>query len=90
MGKILGGLVKEGVSLGISSRGQGSVRENNGVTIVEDDFQLICFDMVSDPSTAGAFMMTEAKDKTKALTKDNKINRALNSILDKHKHEEKE
>lgn len=62
MGKILAGLVKEGIPLGISSRGTGSVRESNGVTMVEDDFQLICFDMVSDPSTAGAFMMTEAKD----------------------------
>ena len=84
MGKILAGLVKEGVSLGISSRGQGSVRENNGVTLVEDDFQLICFDMVSDPSTAGAFMMTEARDRTNVFTQGDRVNRALNSILMKH------
>ena len=57
-GKILRSLVESGVQLGISSRGMGSVKENNGVTLVEDDFQLICFDMVSDPSTPGAFMMT--------------------------------
>ncbi len=88
MGKILAGLVKEGVSLGISSRGQGSIRESEGVTIVEDDFQLICFDMVSDPSTAGAFMMTEAKDKTNAFTKGDRINRALNSILTKYEEKE--
>ena len=46
-GKILRSLVESGVKLGISSRGMGSVKESNGQTIVEDDFQLICFDMVS-------------------------------------------
>ena len=55
-GKILKELVKAGVKLGISSRGLGSVQEKNGETIVEDDFQLICFDMVSEPSTPGAFL----------------------------------
>ena len=55
-GKILKELVKAGVKLGISSRGMGSVKQKNGETIVEDDFQLICFDMVSEPSTPGAFL----------------------------------
>jgi len=55
-GKILKALVKAGVKLGISSRGLGSVNEKNGETIVEDDFQLICFDMVSEPSTPGAYL----------------------------------
>jgi len=55
-GKILKELVKSGVKLGISSRGLGSVNERNGETIVEDDFQLICFDMVSEPSTPNAFL----------------------------------
>jgi len=55
-GKILKELVKAGVKLGISSRGLGSVNEKNGETIVEDDFQLICFDMVSEPSTPGAYL----------------------------------
>jgi len=58
-GKILKALVHSGVKLGISSRGLGSVREKNGETIVEDDFQLICFDMVSEPSTPGAFLAPE-------------------------------
>jgi hypothetical protein len=88
MGKILAGLVREGVSLGISSRGQGSVSEKNGITEVDDDFQLICFDMVSDPSTTGAFMMTEVKDNTNIFTKGDLVNRALNDIL--KKYEEKE
>jgi len=58
-GKILKELVKSGIKLGISSRGLGSVNERNGETIVEDDFQLICFDMVSEPSTPNAFLSPE-------------------------------
>jgi|10_taG_2_1085330.scaffolds.fasta_scaffold01319_8 hypothetical protein len=60
-GQILRALTESGVKLGISSRGLGSVRESLGQTIVEDDFNLICFDFVSDPSTTGAFMMRESK-----------------------------
>jgi hypothetical protein len=55
-GKILKALAQSGVKLGISSRGLGSVKQKNGVTLVEDDFQLICFDMVSEPSTPGAYL----------------------------------
>ena len=61
----------------------GSVSESRGQTIVEDDFQLICFDMVSEPSTPGAFMMKEAKDyENKVFTKADKINRLLNEVLE--------
>ena len=82
-GKILNELIGGGVQVGISSRGLGSVKEQNGKTIVEDDFQLICFDIVSDPSTPGAFMnLTENKDPiNKIFTKADRINRILNDIL---------
>ena len=80
-GRVLQELVNAGVKLGISSRGMGSVTESNGVTMVEDDFQLICFDMVSDPSTPGAFMMTEAKQKPNIFNKSDKIHRCLNNFL---------
>ena len=81
-GKILKALVEGGATCGVSSRGMGSVREEQGRTIVEDDFQLICFDMVSEPSTPGAFMMKEAKDyENKVFTKADKINRLLNEVL---------
>lgn len=83
-GNILRSLVESGVQLGISSRGMGSVTERSGTTIVEDDYQLICFDMVSDPSTPGAFMMTEARDISNVFTRGDKINRALNDILSKY------
>jgi hypothetical protein len=82
-GKILRELVGDGVKLGISSRGMGSVTESNGQTMVEDDFQLICFDFVSEPSTPGAFMMKEAKDlkKPNIFNKSDKINRLLNDVI---------
>ncbi len=81
-GKILKELVNGGVTVGVSSRGMGSVREDKGQTIVEDDFQLICFDMVSEPSTPGAFMMREAKEfNNNVFTKADKINRLLNEVL---------
>ena len=56
-GMTLRALVDDGVKIGISSRGLGSVRESTAGTIVEDDFQLICFDVVSEPSTPEAFMV---------------------------------
>ena len=81
-GEILRALIDGGATVGVSSRGMGSVREEGGRTIVEDDFQLICFDMVSEPSTPGAFMMREAKDFTNnVFTKADKINRLLNEVL---------
>ena len=76
-GKIAKDLVKGGVQLGISSRGLGSTRQEKGITMVEDDFQLLCFDLVSEPSTTVA----ESKIKTH-LTKSDRINRALNDILE--------
>lgn len=83
-GQILRSLVDSGVTLGISSRGMGSVHEDRkGNTIVEDDFNLICFDFVSDPSTIGAFMrLSEGKANiNKVYTKADRINRILNDIL---------
>lgn len=81
-GKILQQLVKGGCKMGISSRGMGSVREEGDVTVVEDDFQLICFDFVSDPSTSDAFMMQESKNfQERIMTEDDKINRLMNDIL---------
>jgi len=83
-GKILRELVNDGVKLGISSRGLGSVSESQGRTIVEDDFQLICFDFVSEPSTHDAFMgISEGKNykEPNILTKADRINRLLNEIV---------
>ena len=70
-GNILKELFKNGIKLGISSRGMGSVEtvtEDSGdqVVKVQPDFELIAFDFVSNPSTHGAFMypMNESVDKS--------------------------
>ena len=56
-GNILKELLKAGIKLGISSRGMGSVKQVNEDTVeVDDDFELVCWDFVSNPSTHGAFM----------------------------------
>jgi hypothetical protein len=81
-GQILKSLVESGVKTGISSRGMGSVTEQQGKTIVEDDFQLICFDIVSEPSTPNAFMsLQESKLMNEQVEKNNKIINLLNGIL---------
>ena len=82
-GDIAKSLVNSGVTLGISSRGLGSVKETREGTVVEHDFQLICFDLVSEPSSPGAFMnLRESKQRdSNIFTKADKINRILNSII---------
>lgn len=82
-GRILRQLFEDNVKLGISSRGLGSTRDENGATLVEDDFQLVCFDFVSDPSTQGAFMERVLKEykEPEIFSKTYKINRILNNIL---------
>ncbi len=86
-GKILQSLIDTGVTLGISSRGVGSTRREGDNQVVQDDFQLICWDFVSEPSTPGAFMMKEAKEITKKdlnkrFNKSDRIDRICNDILD--------
>jgi len=83
-GQILKALVESGVKTGISSRGMGSVTERMGKTIVEDDFQLICFDIVSEPSTPNAFMaLSENRLMNENVQKKNRIINLMNEILEK-------
>lgn len=62
-GKVVRELINAGTTIGISSRGVGSTRNEGGVDIVQEDFMLICWDFVSEPSTPGAFMFKEHKEK---------------------------
>ena len=85
-GKILQSLVESGVKLGISSRGVGSTKKQGDYHIVQDDFQLICWDYVSEPSTPGAFMLPEGKrissdELQKVFNKSDRIDRILNDII---------
>lgn len=91
-GNILKNLLMAGIRLGISSRGLGSVREINESTVeVQDDFELIGWDFVSNPSTHGAFMfpvkggvneniITESVGHNKKYVVDQKLNRIHNNI----------
>lgn len=86
-GKILQSLVESGVTLGISSRGVGSTKTQGDMQIVQDDFQLICWDFVSEPSTPGAFMMKEGKEVStqfinNVFNKTDRIDRIFNDILE--------
>ena len=89
-GRILKDLINAGVKLGISSRGLGSVKESMGDTIVEEDFQLICFDIVAEPSTPNAYVYPKNRQsginrgamKFKiAEGKENDIDQLFNKIL---------
>ena len=86
MGDILRGLIESGVKIGISSRGVGSTRQQGDYQMVQDDFQLICWDAVSEPSTPNAFMLPEGKVVTteevrRIFNKTDRIDRVLNEIL---------
>jgi len=84
-GKILGSLIERNIKLGISSRGLGSTKKTNeGYDMVEDDFQLICYDIVSNPSTGGAFMNLVESTEYKTLIEANRetlLDGVLNKIL---------
>jgi hypothetical protein len=85
-GKIIQSLIESGITLGISSRGVGSTQAQGNSQIVQDDFQLICFDMVSEPSTPGAFVIKEGneinkRDLNNFFNKSDRIDRIFNEIL---------
>jgi len=56
-------LLRNGNTLGISSRGVGSLKNIKGQNIVQEDFELVCFDLVSSPSTPGAYVFSDLNDR---------------------------
>jgi hypothetical protein len=56
-------LIMNGATLGISSRGVGSLKNVKGQNIVQEDFELVCFDLVSSPSTPGAYVFADLADR---------------------------
>lgn len=86
-GKIVEALIGDGVKIGISSRGLGSVSENSEGKIVNEDFKLITFDLVSDPSTKGAFpemceSMRENSQRAQTIISKHKKDRVLMTMLE--------
>jgi Prohead core protein serine protease len=64
-GDVAANLMRQGVTMGVSSRGVGSLVKKGEQNEVQDDFELICFDLVSSPSTPGAYLFTDEKDRMK-------------------------
>ena len=83
-GNILKALFASGITVGISSRGMGSVKENvsEGTVEVQDDFELLCFDFVSTPSTHGAFMKPTGLNEGTIRIPEYKYNNVNNIIRD--------
>lgn len=83
-GNIVKEILKGGHTIGISSRGTGSVQQTNEDTLqVMDDFELVCWDFVSNPSTHGAFMAPKALQEAAVRQKDKygRINEIIREII---------
>jgi hypothetical protein len=62
-GDMAANYLRQGVTLGISSRGVGSLKNVKGQNIVQEDYEIVCFDLVSSPSTPGAYIFSDLKDR---------------------------
>ena len=80
-GQILKELIKAGVTVGVSSRGMGSLEQNGGVMEVQDDFELLCWDFVSTPSNPGSFMHTLNEGKQVITYDYTGVNKIVHEIL---------
>jgi len=81
-GNILKALIDNGITVGVSSRGMGSLKQMGEVMEVQDDFELLCWDFVSTPSNPGSYMHL-VKEGLDFSTQDNyaKVNSIIGEIL---------
>ena len=80
-GNILKALIENNITLGVSSRGMGSLEDRGGVLEVQDDFELLCWDFVSTPSNPGSYMEIVTEGKMAQLNKYQGVNSIVNEIL---------
>jgi hypothetical protein len=80
-GNIAKALVMSGIPLGISSRGMGSVKQLGETVEVQDDFELLCWDLVSVPSTPNAYMSLAESKQYKSIKDYSKINSLITEII---------
>ena len=80
-GNILKELIKSGVTVGVSSRGMGSLEDKGGVMEVQDDFELLCWDFVSTPSNPGSYMTTLNEGKSVVTYDYTNVNKVIHEIL---------
>jgi hypothetical protein len=82
-GDVAANMMRQGVTMGVSSRGVGSLVKKGEQNEVQDDFELICFDLVSSPSTPGAYLYLNKDDRPKyeeKLTENEKIDNTSNPM----------
>ena len=80
-GNILIQLFKNGITVGVSSRGMGSLKPIGETQEVQDDFELLCWDFVSTPSTPGAYVYPISEGLVPVTTDYTKINEIITEIL---------
>jgi hypothetical protein len=80
-GNILKALIDNGVQVGVSSRGMGSLKQMGEVLEVQDDFELLCWDFVSTPSNPGSYMHLVKEGKEYPTNSYGKVNPILTDIL---------
>ena len=80
-GQILEALIRRNVTLGVSSRGMGSLEQNGNVMEVQEDFELLCWDFVSTPSNPGSYMKTLREGKEYIQHDYSKVNNIIHEIL---------
>jgi len=80
-GNILKELIKAGVTVGVSSRGMGSLEQNGNVMEVQDDFELLCWDFVSTPSNPGSYMSVLKEGKETNTYDYTNVNDIIREIL---------
>jgi len=82
-GNILKELIKNNITVGVSSRGMGSLQQVGEVLEVQDDFELLCWDFVSTPSNPGSYMnvLREGKQVFQSQNKYSKVNSIITEIL---------
>ena len=79
-GNILKELIKNGITVGVSSRGMGSLEQNGSVMEVQDDFELLCWDFVSTPSNPGSFMSVLQEGKETVTYDYTNVNKIIHEI----------
>jgi hypothetical protein len=80
-GNILKALIENNITVGVSSRGMGSLEDKGGVLEVQDDFELLCWDFVSTPSNPGSYMEIVTEGKKAQINKYQGVNSIVNELL---------
>ena len=79
---ILKALIESGITVGVSSRGMGSLKPMGEVQEVQDDFELLCWDFVSTPSNPDSFMhLVKEGMEISQSNKYQKLNSIITEIL---------